>query len=239
MAFTKTMPASSSSMPRALLVGVGGPELEPEAPGGGVGELDRLVEVRRPRSTTATGPKISSTPARISSVNAGEHGGPVEEAGAVDGSPPAVATAPLAERVVDLAGELVALGRRDEWARRRSPGPSDRRRPARPSLRRSARVNSSATVVDHDEALGRDAGLPVVLDPRGDGHAARSASRSAEAATMKGSEPPSSSTHFLSASPAAAATDWPAASEPVRVTAAIRGSPMTSATRSSRDEQVR
>ena len=56
-------------------------------------------------------------------------------------------------------------------------------------------------------------------------------SKSAEAATMNGSEPPSSSTHFLSTLPAAEATDWPAASDPVKVTAAIRSSRMTSATR--------
>ena len=56
-------------------------------------------------------------------------------------------------------------------------------------------------------------------------------SMSADEAMMKGSEPPSSRTHFLRTDPAAAATDWPAASEPVRVTAAIRGSAITSATR--------
>ena len=54
---------------------------------------------------------------------------------------------------------------------------------------------------------------------------------SAEEAMMNGSEPPSSSTHFLRTDPAAVATDRPAASEPVRVTAAIRGSAMISATR--------
>jgi len=52
------------------------------------------------------------------------------------------------------------------------------------------------------------------------------ASRSADSSTMKGSEPPSSSTLFFSAWPAAAATDMPACSLPVRVTAAIRGSAM-------------
>ena len=58
------------------------------------------------------------------------------------------------------------------------------------------------------------------------------ASRSAEASTMKGSEPPSSSTVFLRASPAAAATDMPAGSLPVSVTAAMRGSWMSAATSS-------
>ena len=41
-------------------------------------------------------------------------------------------------------------------------------------------------------------------------------SRSALASTTKGSDPPSSSTVFFSASPAAAATDMPAGSLPVR-----------------------
>ncbi len=50
------------------------------------------------------------------------------------------------------------------------------------------------------------------------------ASRSAVAVTTKGSEPPSSSTVFFSARPAADATDMPAYSLPVSVTAAMRGS---------------
>ena len=49
-------------------------------------------------------------------------------------------------------------------------------------------------------------------------------SRSASASTTNGSEPPSSSTLFFSAAPAAAATNAPARSEPVSVTAATRGS---------------
>ena len=55
-------------------------------------------------------------------------------------------------------------------------------------------------------------------------------SRSALASTTKGSEPPSSSTVFFRASPAAAATDMPAGSLPVRVTAAMRGSWISAAT---------
>ena len=49
-------------------------------------------------------------------------------------------------------------------------------------------------------------------------------SRSASASTTNGSLPPSSSTLFFSAAPAAAATNAPARSEPVSVTAATRGS---------------
>ena len=51
-------------------------------------------------------------------------------------------------------------------------------------------------------------------------------SRSASARTMNGSEPPSSMTDGLSASPAAAATARPAGSLPVMVAAAMRGSRM-------------
>ena len=60
------------------------------------------------------------------------------------------------------------------------------------------------------------------------------ASRSAEGMTMKGSEPPSSSTTFLSARPACSATARPAPSLPVRVTAATRSSAMMPATASDR-----
>ena len=55
----------------------------------------------------------------------------------------------------------------------------------------------------HDEPLGGDARLPVVLGP---GHARAvdtARSRSAEASTTNGSEPPSSRTHFFRAWPAA------------------------------------
>jgi hypothetical protein len=57
-------------------------------------------------------------------------------------------------------------------------------------------------------------------------------SRSALGITMKGSLPPSSMTDFLRFLPAALATDRPAASLPVRVTAAIRLSAMIPSTRS-------
>ena len=43
---------------------------------------------------------------------------------------------------------------------------------------------------------------------------------------MKASDPPSSITHFLRCAPAEAATERPARSEPVNVTAATRSSPM-------------
>ena len=52
------------------------------------------------------------------------------------------------------------------------------------------------------------------------------ASMSAELATMNGSEPPNSSTDFFRCWPAISATERPARSEPVSVTAAMRGSAM-------------
>ena len=55
-------------------------------------------------------------------------------------------------------------------------------------------------------------------------------SRSASSRMMKGSEPPSSSTVFLICAPAAAATDRPAGSLPVRVTACTLGSSITAPT---------
>ena len=64
------------------------------------------------------------------------------------------------------------------------------------------------------------------------------AARSADSSTMNGSDPPSSSTLLLSMRPAVAATEPPARSLPVSVTAAIRGSSMTAATIVGLDEQV-
>ena len=55
-------------------------------------------------------------------------------------------------------------------------------------------------------------------------------SRSAEGSTMKGSLPPSSSTTFLRAAPAWAATARPAPTLPVRVTAFTRRSAMIAGT---------
>ena len=60
--------------------------------------------------------------------------------------------------------------------------------------------------------------------------AAAARSTSASARTMNGSEPPSSSTVFLSWRPASPATSSPAASLPVRVTAATRGSAISRGT---------
>ena len=77
-------------------------------------------------------------------------------------------------------------------------------------------------VVD-DEAFGGDAGLAVVDAASLDG-VSTATSRLAEGRTMKASEPPSSRTDFLMSQPAWAATARPAASEPVTVTAATRGS---------------
>ncbi len=54
--------------------------------------------------------------------------------------------------------------------------------------------------------------------------------RSAEGMTTNGSLPPSSSTDFLTISPATAATDEPAGPEPVRVTATTRSSRRTPST---------
>jgi len=54
--------------------------------------------------------------------------------------------------------------------------------------------------------------------------------RSAEGRTRKGSLPPSSSTDFLTTSPATAATAEPAGPEPVRVTATTRSSRRTDST---------
>ena len=61
---------------------------------------------------------------------------------------------------------------------------------------------------------------------------ATAASRSAEGSTTNGSLPPSSSTDFFRWRPAVPATDRPARSLPVRVTATTRSSAITPATAS-------
>jgi hypothetical protein len=77
--------------------------------------------------------------------------------------------------------------------------------------------------LDRDEALGVDAGLAGVCEPRRDRPAA-ACSMSASSSTTKGSEPPSSRTDVFSSRPAIAATLDPARSEPVSVTPRTRGS---------------
>ena len=69
-----------------------------------------------------------------------------------------------------------------------------------------------------------------LLTSRASAAAFAAASRSASASTMNGSQPPSSSTVFLSARPACAATALPARSLPVSVTATMRGSAISAAT---------
>ncbi len=64
------------------------------------------------------------------------------------------------------------------------------------------------------------------------------AATSASASTTKGSEPPSSRTDFFSTDPATSATLAPAASLPVRVTAATRRSRRTRATASDPTSRV-
>ncbi len=73
--------------------------------------------------------------------------------------------------------------------------------------------------------------LCPVLISRDVTQVATAASRSASSRMRYGSLPPSSSTHFLSAAPARAATARPARVLPVNVTAATRGSSITAPTR--------
>ena len=86
-------------------------------------------------------------------------------------------------------------------------------------------VNSSAIGSCDDEPFRGDARLSVVDRARVTA-VFTAASRSALGMTMNGSLPPSSSTVFLIARPAAAATLLPAPSLPVSVAAATRSSAM-------------
>ncbi len=84
-----------------------------------------------------------------------------------------------------------------------------------------------------DEALGRDAALAGVDGARAAAAWRAASTGSASARTMNGSEPPSSSTVFLSPRPASAATSMPARSLPVRVTARTAGCRISLAPRGS------
>ncbi len=75
----------------------------------------------------------------------------------------------------------------------------------------------------HDEAFRGDAGF-AVIDEAGSHGGFYGGVKVAGGRTIKGSEPPSSKTDFLMSHPACAPMALPAATEPVRVTAAMRGS---------------
>jgi hypothetical protein len=106
----------------------------------------------------------------------------------------------------------------------------------------SRRSNSSATVCS---TMNRLAAMQLWPPLENRARAAWEATfdRSASASTRNGSEPPSSSTHFLTARPAAAPTAAPARSLPVSVTALRRGSLIsrcvTSATEASPTSRAR
>ncbi len=90
----------------------------------------------------------------------------------------------------------------------------------------SRRVNSSATAESTTIRFGEMQLCPA-LSSRPRAASAATRGRSASARTTNGSDPPSSSTDFLIAPPAAAPTARPARSLPVIVTAPTRGSSMS------------
>ena len=90
----------------------------------------------------------------------------------------------------------------------------------------NSRVNSSATSRCTKKRLAAMQLCPLFW-LRAVTATSAAVSRSAEGMTMNGSLPPSSSTVFFSASPAIAATDWPAGALPVSVAAATRSSRST------------
>jgi hypothetical protein len=101
-----------------------------------------------------------------------------------------------------------------------------------------AATNSSATVSSTMNRLASTQDWPA-LRYRALTAVAAAAAMSASARTMNGSEPPSSRTCFFSTAAAWAATIAPTSVEPVRVTAATRGSAMIPATWSTSMRRVR
>ena len=169
MPLMNTAPASRSRTKRVLLVRVGGPGVGAQAERGAL--ASSIASSRSaPGTAPATGPKTSSSYIAHVGREVGDHGRRVEPAGPVERARRRTAPwRPCADRVGDLLLHVVAalLGgqRADVGASR----PSGRRPPAPPSASTNARGELVVDVGVHDEALGRDAGLPVVLAARGGG----------------------------------------------------------------------
>ena len=171
----------------------------------------------------ATGPKISSWATGMSVVMPESTVGANHQPSPSGNLAPVCTVAPWRQRLLDLADQLVALGLGHD-------GPDVGGRVE--GIAHDQRVHGLDEAglelvghrVDHDEPLGRDARLAVVLHAGGDGGAhARHRGRPRRARRRDRSRPARARV-FLTASPAAAATDMPAGSLPVRVTAAMRGS---------------
>ena len=195
-----------------------GPDRGAEAELGVVGELDRLLLVRRPAMIGTTGPKISSRMIRIywrdagqdrrGDVGAGRAGNLLGAAAETLGS--------VGDRVFDeLGDELALLG-----VNHRPDLDVPALRIAEPQrARRSATTPLDELVgdlLDDVDALDPRAGLAGVREAAPDDRRRRRWSRSASAQTIAASLPPSSSTLPFICAAHFCPTSRPTSTEPVK-----------------------
>ena len=158
------------------------------------------------RRIAAAGPNVSSR-RQPSGGNVVKHRGCVEAAGAgtpgrhppASGRPQRSSAGPGRARSAAQAG---ARQRADAWCRGSIGSPTTSSR----VCATKASTKASATAFFDDEALGGEIQLWPALPKRALTAVLAAAAISASASTMKGSEPPNSSTCFFSALPACAAT---------------------------------
>ena len=228
MALTKTGPASSSSMKRWISASSVRPHARAESERGGVGHREGGGQIRHPFEQ-GHGPEELLLGHPHVRRDAGEHRRREEPAGAVDHLSPAVHRGPLAPGVLDLGHEFGPLRLGDEGADvgGRVEGVAHQQRVHGVGEAAQELVGHR---LHHDEALGGDAGLPVVLHPglHGRTHGRLQVGRREHDERVG----PTELEHALLARVRrpSSATDMPARSLPVRVTAAIRGSSMILAT---------
>ena len=207
MPLTKTEPASISAARASPRPESRGPEARAQAEAGAVRQLDRLVGVPRAdhRRHRAEGLLVEGGHA---GPDAGEHGRRVELALRRSSRwPPVRSAAPASTERRTWSSRSSSRSSRASGptsVARSSGSPTFRRLHGRDELLLEA---VGDRLVD-DEALGRDAALAGV-DRARPGRLRAPPRRSASARTMNGSEPPSSSTVFLSCRPASAATSMP------------------------------
>src|SRR6202035_5796745 len=196
---------------------IGGPEAGAEAEAGAVGEGDRLRGVL---GADDGGDRTEGllVEGRHPRLDARQHGRLVEPAAAVP--PPAARPEPRAPPASERRTWSSRMSRRSA----RASGPTAVRRSrgsptVSASMRRmsafSKRSATSSTTMKRLAAMQ----LCPEFTVRPCAAWSATATGSASPRTMKASEPPSSSTVFLSCRPASAATFRPAGSPPVRVTA--------------------
>ncbi len=195
MALTNTAPASIPSMHRAISASSSAHTLEP-SPKVVALAASMAASTSGTRITMATGPKISSWAIGMSVVIPERTVGANHQPSPSGSLAPAWTVAPWRRRLLHLAHQLVALRLADDRPDV-GGGVEGVAHDQRVHRLDEAGLELVGHRVDDDEALGRDARLAVVLHAGGHGGAHGVVEVGRLASTMKGSEPPSSSTRLL------------------------------------------